>query len=197
MAARIVLLDLDGTLWDSRPWYAAVLGGLGGGDVQDLERRLACGTTVASLARECSVGKSRFAREAAERTSSLPVYETVRETLHELRDSGVAMGVVTNLPGWLATPVIRETGVGTYFEVVVTPGAGVRAKPKPHGIRRALRDMIKEVDADTWFVGDGTVDAEAARSAGVRFAWAAYGYEAEEPVGTDRVVTRFEQVLEL
>ena len=57
--------------------------------------------------------------------------------------------------------------------------------------------MRRDADARTWFVGDGAVDAEAAAAAGVRFAWASYGYYTEAPPGTAKVLERFEDVLQL
>ena len=107
------------------------------------------------------------------------------------------MGVVTNLPGWLARPVALATGVAGYFEVIVTPRAGVPAKPKPHGILKALKEMGQEAGPHTWLVGDSEADAEAAAAAGVRFAWASYGYEALPPIGAETVLRSFEDVLGL
>ena len=106
------------------------------------------------------------------------------------------MGVVTNLPGWLVTPMAEATGIDKYFGVIMTPRPGVPAKPQPHGIRKALREMGREPD-HTWFVGDGAADAEAAKTAAVSFAWASYGYESTAPSGTEIVLLAFKDVLGL
>ena len=107
------------------------------------------------------------------------------------------MGAVTNLPGWLVTPMTEATGIDEYFEVVVTPRPGVPAKPQPHGIRRALREMGREAGPHTWFVGDGVADAKAAKAAAVRFAWVSYGYETTAPPDTEMVLYGFKDVLGL
>ena len=197
MAPRILLLDLDGTLWNSRPWYAEVLARLSDGSAVQLEHRLTSGTSVVELATICGVSKARFAREARESAMSLTFYNGARQTLDELMRRGTSLGVVTNLPNWLVMPITEATDIKKYFDAVVTPRPGVPAKPKPHGIRQALREMGREADQKTWFVGDGVADAEAAEMATVRFAWASYSYESEAPPATEMVLDGFEDVLKL
>ena len=197
MARRTLLLDLDGTLWDSRPWYAGLLARLSGNPVAGLKTRLAKGTSVVRLAAEQGVSKARLMREAKQNSASLAFYDGVRETLDKLGDRGTLMGVVTNLPGWLVRPVAEATGIAEYFESVVTPRPGVPAKPRPNGIRKALKEMKQGVGAHIWFVGDDATDGKAAAAGGVRFAWASYGYETETPPATETVLERFEDVLEL
>ena len=152
---------------------------------------------MVGLARELGVTKARLAREAAASVASLGLYGDMRQTLDRLRERATRMAVVTNLPGWLVVPVAVAVGVEDYFEAIVTPRAGVPAKPQPHGIRKALTAMGRETDQHTWLVGDGAADAEAAVRAGVRFAWASYGYETAQPSGTETVLRSFEDVLRL
>ena len=197
MARPTLLLDLDGTLWDSRPWYAEILARLSGGSATELENRLASGASVVQLASERRVSRSRVAREASNSVASLRLYDGTLRTLEDLTDRATSMGVVTNLPGWLVTPLVQTTGIAGYFEAIVTPRAGVPAKPKPHGILRALHEMGREADAHTWLVGDGVADAVAAGVAGVRFAWASYGYETVPPAGAETVLLSFRDVLGL
>ena len=197
MARRTLLLDLDGTLWDSRPLYAEILARVSGGSAAELENRLASGVTVVHLATERGVSRSRLARAAGNSAASLRLYDDALRTLDELTDRATPMSVVTNLPGWLVMPLVQATGIAGYFEAIVTPRAGVPAKPKPHGILRALQEMGREADVHTWLVGDGVADAAAARAAGVRFAWASYGYETAQPAGAETVLRSFGDVLRL
>jgi len=122
----------------------------------------------------------------------------VLRTLESLREGGIPMGVVTNLPAWLAQPIACTTGVDVYLDVMVTPVRGrVQAKPRPDGIMRALGKLDQEPGRDVWYVGDGLVDAQAAHAAGVRFAWASYGYDSAPPPTTDSVLPGFHDVLGL
>ena len=197
VACSTLLLDLDGTLWNSRPWYASVLARLSVRSAAELEIRLASGTNVAALAKECGVTKYRLAKEARLSIATLRFYGGVQPTLDALRDRGTLMGVVTNLPGWLVSPMTQASGIAELFDAIVTPRPGVPAKPQPHGIRRALEEMEREPSPRTWFLGDGIVDAAAARAAGVHFAWVSYGYEADAPPGAENVLDSFEDALRL
>ncbi len=198
MARQTLLLDLDGTIWNSRPWYAEIIADLSDphGSPARLEAELAQGKSVVKLAQESSVSKGRLEKAARERGSRLQLYKHVRRTLAELSERGTPMGLVTNLPRWLAVPLIEATDIKQYFGAIATPGAGVRAKPRPAGILKALKDMGREVDRHTWLVGDDYTDAEAALAAGVRFAWASYGYGATRPAA-DVELDQFAEVLEL
>ena len=197
MAPATVLLDLDGTVWDSRPWYARTIARLSDSPILELENELSTGANIVRVASDHGVSHARLIRAASDSAGSLELYQRVRETLDSLGESGTLIGAVSNLPGWLVRPLLRSTGVEKYLVATVTPRRGVPAKPKPHGILRCLREMGREADARTWFVGDGAADAGAAKAAGVLFAWAAYGYELEMPPGTARVLERFDEVLRL
>ena len=197
MARRPLLVDLDGTLWDSRPWYAQVLGRLCGAQAWELEDRLASGTSVVELARMRNLSNGRFAGEAERSIASLSFYDGALDALEELVGRGTPIGVVTNLPGWLVGPMLEATELDEYFDVVVTPVRGLPSKPRPHGVLKALREMGSEPGPEIWFVGDSAADAQAAARAGVSFAWASYGYDDEAPTGAERELGSFGEVLEL
>lgn len=197
MAATAVLLDLDGTVWNSRPWYAETIARLSDGSASKVRQELEAGASVVRAAIDHGVSKTRLARAAREDGASVELYEGVLSTLDELRARGTPISIVTNLPGWLVGPLLESAGIGKYAVAVATPRRGVPAKPQPHGIRRVLTEMERKADFGTWFVGDGTVDADAAKAASVRFAWASFGYETEEPSGVGKVLASFEEVLDL
>ena len=125
------------------------------------------------------------------------LYEGVIDTLDRLRARGILIGVVSNLSGWLARPLLESTGIAAYVSATVTPRWGVPPKPSPHGVKKALAEMGRSADASVWVVGDGLTDARAAQAAGVQFAWARYGYESDAPPGTGKVLRGFEDVLAL
>ena len=113
----------------------------------------------------------RVVREAGNSIASLRLYDGTLGALDDLRDRATSMGVVINIPGRLVTPLVEATGIAAYFGAIVTPRAGVPAKPKPHGILRALQNMGLQASVHTWLVCDAVADAVAAGAAGVRFAW--------------------------
>ena len=199
MAAAALLFDLDGTLWDSRPWFARILSNLTGADPSGLEQRLASGTSIVRLTDECGVSQSTLARQAGNQSASLQLYDDALPTLETLAAREIPMAAVTNLPARLVTPMIDGTDVAAFFDTVVTPRpfGGIPAKPSARGLYAALLAISKQAGPDIWFVGDGTVDARAAHSAGVSFAWASYGYEPNPPARTDRELARLQDVLDL
>lgn len=197
MAADTLLLDLDGTVWDGHAWYADTIAALSGTPAAAIAPRLAAGESVPRVLRDCGVSKARLARAARDYGASVGLYEGVLNTLERLRADGTEVGVVSNLPGWLVRPLLSSTGIGAYVGAIATPRPGVPAKPQPHGVAIVLGELGRTAGAGTWFVGDGRTDAGAAHAAGVRFAWASYGYETEPPLAVDKVLARFEDVLEL
>ena len=86
MARRTLLLDLDGTLWDSRPLYAEILARMSGGSAAEVENRLASGENVVRLATKRGVSRSRLPREASNSVASLRLYDGALRTLDDLRD---------------------------------------------------------------------------------------------------------------
>ena len=197
MAPATLVLDLDGTVWNSRPWYAVAIARLSGGSALQIIRELEAGASIIDVAKDQQVTKARLARAAKDAGGSIELYEGVRQTLDSLQGTGSLIGIVSNLPSWLVAPSLQSTGIDKYFTATATPRPGVPAKPSPHGIWRVLHEMRRDADARTWFVGDGAVDAEAAAAAGVQFAWASYGYCTKEPPDTAKVLERFEDVLQL
>ena len=197
LAASTLLLDLDGTVWDSRPWYATAIARLSGVGASEIESKLGEGANVIRLARSHGVSKAKFAREAVKNVDRPALYDGVMDTLNRLRDLAIPLGIVSNLSGSLVEPLLNSTGLERYFDSVVFPGRGVSAKPQPHGIRKALRELGQEGNTSAWYLGDGAVDAKAAQAAGVRFAWVSYGYDDEVPLGADEVIDQFEDVLKL
>jgi len=187
MAARALIFDLDGTIWDSYPVYEEALG-TGGSGVGDRLRR---GGNIVPIIGASSVTRAEFVARCAALASG-GLYPGVRETLASLTARGTAMGVVTNLPGWLALPVIRGSGLETHFPVV----RSAASKPSAKGVLAAARALVPG-RGRVVLVGDGVVDAAAATAAGIPFAWASYGYTEEPPAGTTRVVGRFVEVLDL
>ncbi len=195
MVARAILFDLDGTIWNSRPWYAESIACLSGASVCEIEHRLNAGENIVQLAKVHDVSQSKLIKFLTRKTKMMELYEQVGQTLETLRNRNTSLGVVSNLPGWLVQPLLESNGLNGYFATVITPRRGLPAKPKPHGILDALNQIGHVSDASTWFVGDGAVDAFAAEAAGVKFVWASYGYETIEPPSTFKVIEKFEDVL--
>lgn len=149
------------------------------------------------LAARCAVPDGRFRRACLTSIAALRLYGGVKETLVALERRGTPCGIVTSLPGRIVEPLLQRLELSEHFRVVVHAGTVRPWKPNPAPLREAARMMaIKEL-REVFYVGDGPNDATAARRAGMRFAWAAYGYGATSPDEDAVVLREFREVLDL
>lgn len=184
----VVVFDLDGTLADSAPSIALALNrlrenrGLMPWPVARFRPWISRGApAVVGAALELSVPAD--ADDVAvfrELYASLPgsvddLYPGIVDALAKLREAGAVLGVSTNKPQRLSEKVLAESGIAQHFATVVGGDVATRAKPHPAHLRQTLAAMRCE-GLPFAFVGDSSVDADAAEAAGARFFWASWGY---------------------
>jgi phosphoglycolate phosphatase-like HAD superfamily hydrolase len=185
LAPPTVVLDLDGTVWDSRPWYAQLIGHDDPAQVSNAQARLASGASAARLLKEAGYTQARF--KVACRTAEPPFacFPGIMHALEQLRDYGVKLGAATSLPGWIARPMADVSGITPLLTTLVDYGATSRHKPRPDPLLEALLRLNTEPGQGTWYVGDGHEDAAAAHAGGLQFAWASWGTTSEVPEGVN------------
>lgn len=193
MAARTLLFDLDGTLWDSYPWYGAVFHAEAGLPIEDAIRHFHNGHNIVQLAKIHGISKTRLIKACCDSIDQLSVYTDVYDVLNSLTERGTKMGVVTNLSRKIAEPILVDLGIINRFTSLIY-AAG---KPSPSGINKALAELQQAVGADVFYVGDTFADGEAATRAGIPFAWASFGYSQECPPNTTVVLQQFADILAL
>ncbi len=194
MDSTALIFDLDGTLWDSRGFYAKAVS-IMGGDFNRSVLSLADGLPAAKLLREVGISPRKFASLVASNKENLQLYPSVRNVLDQVNKSGVSMGIVTSLPGWIALPMLNVTGLSQLFDTVVDWGRCRSTKPSPSPLLIALEDLSVKYNQSAWYIGDSVSDCQAARAAQVPFAWASYGYGPERFDDADRVLRSFKDVL--
>ncbi len=64
MAKKAILLDLDGTIWESYSWYARILSEAAGGSIAKLIQQLRAGNSVMSMCNACGLSASNFRSNA-------------------------------------------------------------------------------------------------------------------------------------
>jgi phosphoglycolate phosphatase-like HAD superfamily hydrolase len=166
MAAGSILFDLDGTLWNSLPWYAAILSN---GDVArsaKLLNRLRCGASIVTLADQQGLSKAQLVRQCTANVHTLELFPLVKETLRELSRQGMPMGVVTSLSGEVATAMLEGAGLIRFFAVMVHPGNCRSGKASGVPLGRALSQLQIEASKNVFYVGDREDDAAGARASG-------------------------------
>lgn len=180
---RVLLLDLDGVLVDTRPimrvaWQAVQEQYRVGRPFEDYEQHL--GRPFTDIMAQLELGDvaaihetyaeaSRAAAHLARPFSGIP------ESLHAFVAEGWLLGVVTSKPLNRAAPILAQ--LGCPFTTVQTPDGRTRGKPAPDPLLLALLALSADPGWAT-YVGDTPVDGEAASRAGMNYIHAAWGYGA-------------------
>jgi phosphoglycolate phosphatase len=113
--------------------------------------------------------KSLFVRAADDvMVAQTELLEGVLPALDLLRDGGIPLGIVTTKYRFRVEDILDHFGERHRFRVIVGGDDVVAHKPDPQGLIMALERLdVSPVEA--LYVGDHTVDASAAQSAGVPF----------------------------
>ena len=189
-----MLFDLDGTLLDTAPDFARVLNGM------RIEHGLPAlpytriRATVSHGARALvQLGFGVIDGEpgfAPLRSRLLALYEAglslettpfdgIRALLRGLGERGIAWGVVTNKPHYLARPLMAAMGLEPAAATLVCPEHVSRTKPDPEPLLLACRQLGCAPEAAI-YVGDHARDIEAGRRAGMPTVAATWGYLTED-----------------
>jgi phosphoglycolate phosphatase len=205
--ARLLVLDLDGTLVDSsrdiaasvnatlrqlRPDAAAIplasiLGFVGEGARLLIERSLAHAGLALATDEVLALYLERYRERLLDTTR---LYPGVAEALTALaRPGGPALAVLTNKPGDMSRTILEGLGVAARFTRVVGAGDVKARKPDPSGLLDLL-DELRIAARDAWMVGDSATDVRTARAAHVRAAGVTWGFHPAElrAAGPDRLL---------
>ena len=200
---RVIGIDLDGTLIDSKPDLAAaanvVLESLGlpalpadrvaefiGGGIETLVRRVLEERKQPATARliKSALGQFREHYRGNLFTHSR-VYPGVIDGLTALRASGLPLCCVTNKAVEFTRPLLVAAQLDGMLDEVFCAGAPEQRKPGPWLLRQACR--FYGVTADQMLmIGDSRNDIAAARAAGCRVAAVDYGYNQGRPVADEQ-----------
>jgi len=102
------------------------------------------------------------------------IYPGVLDTLNDLQERSLKLGLVTNNGRMGTNMTLTRLGLSRFFHAVVTRDDCDEMKPDAGPIREVLRELAVEVE-NTILVGDGVMDIEAARAAGLSSAAVATG----------------------
>ena len=180
IAPNAVIFDFDLTLVDSRPGFVAAhryaaegmsvpapppdaVGRGIGTPLEIVVPRMFPAMSEAEVAEYIRLYRVRADEVMTDLTQVLP---GARETVFHLKTQGLKLAIVSQKLRRLVEPVLHREG----FDIdVVLGGEDVPAfKPDPGGLLVALDRLGVDADAAI-YVGDTTIDAEAAANAGLRF----------------------------
>jgi phosphoglycolate phosphatase len=204
--ARLVVLDLDGTLVDSsrdiaasvnaalqrlRPGTAAlplerVLAFVGEGARLLVERSLEHASLALPVDEVLAVYLDCYREQLLDTTR---LYPGMADALAAFGPAGPTLGVLTNKPGDMSRTILEGLGVADRFARILGAGDVPARKPDPAGLL-ALLDELGIAAADAWLVGDSATDVHTGRAAGVRVAGVAWGFHPAglRAAGPDRIL---------
>lgn len=182
----MIFFDLDGTLYKTHETslpplrrlsdaYGIVLNA-------DIEREYLCMTTEAFLNMaapnmDASLQKTfrdeLWNEELREIRANAALFDGMEAILKRLFDEGVLLAVCTMSGFDYVTEVLQKTGIGHYFQALLTQ---VKGKTKAMVLREYL-DLHPEMAEGAMLIGDSWVDEEAAKANRIPFLCMTHGYD--------------------
>ncbi len=178
MPHHALIWDLDGTLFDSYPAIVpsaqeicAELGLQYSAEyVYDFVIRTSVGTLIEQAAAERSLDpvplKARFNRLSDSRIDWIHAMPHAAETLDALQAAGHRHFVYTHR-GPSSFAILEQLRLTPYFTEVLTADSGFPRKPAPDAILYLMQKYALRPE-DCFYVGDRSLDIEAAGRAGIR-----------------------------
>lgn len=123
-------------------------------------------------------------------------FPNVVQTLQELHDSGVKLGVVTSKIKLTTEMGLKLTGMYSFFDSIITVEDVSKAKPDPEGILKALEELGGD-KASALMVGDSHYDIEAAHNAGISSAAVGWSLKGPEHLRKYKPTYLIEDIREL
>lgn len=190
---KAVMFDLDGTLIHTAPEISfavnQMLAALNLPTLAQQQIESYIGEGAQTLIKRCIAAKSSgeadeklferaqalfFAHYANNVTQSKP-YDGVADALIALKNKGFRLACVTNKPEKFTTPLLQESGLINFFEIVVSGDTLPKKKPDPIQLRHICA-KLGVLETESMLVGDSLTDVTAAHAAGCYIVTVPYGY---------------------
>ena len=186
----LILFDFDGTLADTAPDLGAaanrqrIRAGLEPLPLEVLRPYssagarglLRCALNLTPTDEAYEAHRVQFLKDyEAAMTVDTCLFDGVPELLAQIKNEGMAWGIVTNKATYLATPIVKALGLAQDCAVLVCGDTTAHSKPHPLPLLHAAQQAGYNVER-CLYVGDDLRDIQAAQAAGMPSIAAAYGY---------------------
>ena len=186
----LILFDFDGTLADTAPDLGAaanrqrIRAGLEPLPLEVLRPYssagarglLRCALNLMPTDEAYEAHRVQFLKDyEAAMTVDTCLFDGVPELLAQIKNEGMAWGIVTNKATYLATPIVTALGLTQDCAVLVCGDTTAHSKPHPLPLLHAAQQAGYDVER-CLYVGDDLRDIQAAQAAGMPSIAAAYGY---------------------
>ena len=209
LAVDAVVIDLDGTLLHTAPDLTVAVNRvlaelnmppvmletiqtyIGNGVAQLIKRALTGrmdGEPDAALFARAKALHEKYYTEVSGRHSH--PFPDVVEGLEVLKKTGYHLGCITNKLGRFTEPLLKDTGLFDYFDLILCGDSLPRMKPDPLPLLHAC-EVFNTTPDKMLLIGDSQNDTQAARAAGCYVFCVPYGYNHGRHVNeldTDAVV---------
>ncbi len=194
IAIKAVVIDLDGTLLNTAPdlAYAAelMMAELGLPAVPLATIKTYIGNGVSRLAKRVLTGDMDAEPDADLFARAYPLYEKhyganvsrysrpfdgVVAGLEAFKAMGVHIACITNKAEKYTVPLLKDTGLFDYFELVLSGDSLPKRKPDPLPLLHACK-LFGIEPHELLLIGDSLNDTQAARAAGCPVFCVPYGY---------------------
>jgi phosphoglycolate phosphatase len=213
-AVKAVMLDLDGTLFHTAPEIAKAANQMLNAlnfpslHLELIESFIGEGATM--LVKRCLTAtldgvpepelldraeRLFFECYAKNSVESLP-YAGVESGLKALSDAGYRLACVTNKPEKFTLPLLKNSGLHDFFEMVVSGDTLAKKKPDPIQLQHICA-KFDVLTTEAILVGDSATDIAAAHAAGCYIVTVPYGYNQGQPLDTSKVDATINDLSEL
>lgn len=197
---KAVVIDLDGTLLNTAPDLAhaaqLMMADLGlpcpseetiatyiGNGVSRLVKRVLTGEMDAEpdpdlFARAIAAYNRHYGEYVALHTRPFP---GVVAGLDAFKAMGVRLACITNKAAQFTHPLLKQTGLFDYFELILSGDTLPKRKPDPLPLLHACKEFGIQPQ-ELLLIGDSLNDTQAARAAGCPVFCVPYGYNRGRPV---------------
>jgi len=194
---KAILIDLDGTMFDTAPEIAIAMNqtlqALNFRTLSFDSIRQFIGKGVDNLVNQSLLASNEkghikknealklfneFYKKIAKQSKP---YDDVESTLKFLQEKQIKLACVTNKPSCHTYLILEESNFEKFFDCIIC-GDEMKFK-KPHQFSiDYVRKKLDVTEMETLMVGDSSNDIRAANNAGVSVATVPYGYQYEEPI---------------
>lgn len=191
---KAVVIDLDGTLLDTAPDLAEaatrMAAELALPAIELATVKTYIGNGVSRLVKRVLTREMDAEPDTALFANALPVYEKhyaevvsresrpfpgVVEGLEAMKASGYRLACITNKAEKFTVPLLKDTGLFDYFELILSGDTLPKRKPDPLPLQHACKHFGIEA-SELLLIGDSLNDTQAARAAGCHVFCVPYGY---------------------
>ena len=194
---KAILIDLDGTMFDTAPEIAIAMNQtlqalnfrtlsfdtirqfIGKGVDNLVNQSLLASNEKGNIKKNEALKLfNEFYKKIAKQSKP---YDDVESTLKFLQEKQIKLACVTNKPSCHTYLILEESDFEKFFDCIIC-GDEMKFK-KPHQFSiDYVRKKLDVAEMETLMVGDSSNDIRAANNAGVCVATVPYGYQYEEPI---------------